>query len=83
MEAEAELTVDEMLADPIVHLVMRRDGGEEADVRARQQLVAWRLQPATPHSLSVWPQGMDDLKSDVALPLGEHPPATSNERSPT
>ena len=34
---QAELTLDEMLADPIVHLVMRRDGVEEQQVR---QLIA-------------------------------------------
>lgn len=28
-----ELTLDELLADPIVQLVMRRDGVSEADVR--------------------------------------------------
>jgi hypothetical protein len=28
-----ELTLDEMLADPIVRLVMRRDGVGEAEVR--------------------------------------------------
>ena len=30
---QAELTLDEMLADEIVHLVMRRDGVSEAEVR--------------------------------------------------
>lgn len=29
-----ELTLDEMLADPIVHLVMRRDGVQEHHVRS-------------------------------------------------
>jgi hypothetical protein len=29
-----ELTLDEMLADPIVHLMMRRDGVEEAHIRS-------------------------------------------------
>ncbi len=28
-----ELTLDELLADPIVRLVMRRDGVTEADIR--------------------------------------------------
>ena len=30
----SELTLDEILADPIVHLVMARDGVAEIDVRA-------------------------------------------------
>ncbi len=30
---QGELTLDQMLADPIVRLLMRRDGVEEADVR--------------------------------------------------
>lgn len=29
-----ELTLDQMLADPIVRLVMRRDGVKEAEIRA-------------------------------------------------
>ena len=31
---ETELNLDEMLADPMVRLVMRRDGVEEAELRA-------------------------------------------------
>ena len=35
-----EPTVDEMLADPIVRLVMRRDGVEEQEVRRILRLAA-------------------------------------------
>ena len=34
MASLRELTLDEMLADPIVHLMMARDGVVEAEVRA-------------------------------------------------
>lgn len=32
-EATPEVTIDEMLADPIVRLVMARDGVQEAELR--------------------------------------------------
>lgn len=44
MGPHTELTLDEMLADPIVHLVMRRDGLDEAQVRALALRVGRRLQ---------------------------------------
>jgi hypothetical protein len=53
-----ELTLNEMLADPLVHLVMDRDGVREAEIRAlirrltRSFTVAKGKTPAdTPHSL--------------------------------
>lgn len=41
-----ELTLDEMLADPMVRLVMRRDGVEETDLRALLRRVRDRLRNA-------------------------------------
>lgn len=38
-----ELTLEQMLADPIVRLVMRRDGVEEAELRALASRVRRRL----------------------------------------
>jgi hypothetical protein len=36
------MTLDEMLADPMVRLVMRRDGVAEGEVRAMMQRLARR-----------------------------------------
>lgn len=43
----AELTLEEMLADPIVQLVMRRDGITAEDVRAvvEEARRRWRAKP--------------------------------------
>lgn len=38
-----ELTLDEILADPIVRLLMQRDGVREADIRALSG--RWRRRP--------------------------------------
>lgn len=48
---QGELSLDQMLADPIVQLLMSRDGVAEADVRAlmarlRQQRVEPEPEPA-------------------------------------
>ena len=43
-----EPAIDEMLKDPIVRLVMRRDGIGEADVRAAIAPVAARLHGVEP-----------------------------------
>jgi hypothetical protein len=53
---ETELTLDEMLADPIVHLIMRRDGVEDAHVRALVRRVAARLRQAE-RRLAARPRG--------------------------
>jgi hypothetical protein len=55
MAPETELTLDEMLADPIVHLMMRRDGVEEAHVRDLVRHVAHRRRRAEPRSFATWP----------------------------
>lgn len=52
MAPEAELSLDDMLADPIVHLVMRRDGVDEAEVRALIRRLARRLRPSEPRSFA-------------------------------
>ena len=40
---ETELNLDELLADPMVRLVMRRDGVEEAELRALLRRAKERL----------------------------------------
>ncbi len=45
LSGEGELTLDQMLADPIVRLVMARDGVTEAQVRAVMQRAAASLRP--------------------------------------
>jgi hypothetical protein len=57
MELEAELTLDEMLADPIVCLVIRRDGADEAQI---------------PRSSGAWP-GSCGRPSRAASPPGRKP----------
>jgi hypothetical protein len=66
MEPEPELSLDDMLADPIVHLVMRRDGVDEAGVRALVRRVALRLRPAEPRSFVDWPTGIPDPGAETA-----------------
>lgn len=60
MELEAEFSLDDMLADPIVHLVMRRDGVEETEVRALARRVARRLRMAEPRSFLEQPGSKPD-----------------------
>jgi CBS domain-containing protein len=55
MDPEAELTLNDMLADPIVHLVMQRDGLDEAELRALIHKVAQRLRQAEPRSFAARP----------------------------
>ncbi|MFJ6024992.1 hypothetical protein ACIQC9_10415 [Brevundimonas sp. NPDC092305] len=45
-----ELTLDDMLADPIVQQVMARDGVQEADLRALVGRLPARVRPAEPRS---------------------------------
>lgn len=66
MDPEVELTLDEMLADPIVHLVMRRDGVDETDIRALIQHVARGLQQVESRSVVDWPTGLADPAVEIA-----------------
>jgi hypothetical protein len=63
METETELSLDEMLADPIVRVMMRRDGVEEAHVRALVRRVAGRLRQGEPRSFAAWTRAMEDHDS--------------------
>jgi hypothetical protein len=58
MDPEAELTLDDMLADPIVHLVMQRDGLDEAELRALIHKVALRFRQAEPRSFAASPPAL-------------------------
>ena len=64
MEPETELSLDEMLADPIVRVVMRRDGVEEAQVRALVRRVAGCLRQGEPRSFAAWAEALGDHGSD-------------------
>jgi len=78
MEPETELSLDEMLADPIVRVVMRRDGVEEAQVRALVRRVAGRLRQAEPRSFAAWAQAMGGHHSDDGYgPWGDREPAAA------
>lgn len=68
MEPETELTLDEMLADPIVRVMMRRDGVEETQVRALVRRVAGRLRQAEPRSFARWAHTIGDDGSGDAAP---------------
>ncbi|HEY4030230.1 MAG TPA: hypothetical protein VGM25_07790 [Caulobacteraceae bacterium] len=67
MEPKTELSLDEMLADPIVRMMMRRDGVEEAHVRALLRRVAGRLRQAEPRSFAAWPRATGDHGADDGL----------------
>jgi hypothetical protein len=54
MQPEHELTLDDMLADPLIHLMMRRDGVEEAHVRALFSRLAQGRRPTEPRSFAEW-----------------------------
>lgn len=43
---DREMTLDELLAEPIVHLLMRRDGVEADALRALAERIRRRLQAA-------------------------------------
>ena len=69
MEPETELTLDEMLADPIVRVMMRRDGVEEAQVRALVRRVADRLRTPEPRSFAAWSRAMGNHDPDGVAAL--------------
>jgi hypothetical protein len=52
---ETDLTLDDLLADPLVRLVMHRDDVEEAHVRALMRRVRDRLRAPDRRNLSVRP----------------------------
>jgi hypothetical protein len=64
MQPETELSLDEMLADPIVRVVMRRDGVDEAHLRDLVRRVAGRLRQAEPRSFAAWARAMGDHVPD-------------------